>query len=377
VSWVEHLRPEIAALSPFRPTGRDAPVDLVRLDCNEAPIALDPSELEALRTVLGTLSLQRYPELSGASLRRTLAERWQIDPAQILLGNGSSELLALLATAFGGGRHGRRARLLYPDPSFPHYEVIARTHGLVPVAVPLESDFRLDEQRIAQAIAAHTPALALVASPNNPSGNRFEPDALLRLARRMDAAFVADEAYVDFVDGGAAASTLIPRVREIPGLFVTRTFSKLGFAGLRVGALIGAPDAIAELDKVRLPWNVNAASLAFAEALLSRPERIDARVRMIRELRSAFEMALHAIPGLHVFPSQANFVLVRVALSAQLVFERLLAHGILVKNVARPGVLDGCLRITVGTATENQRCASALREALAAGRGAHHVRARS
>jgi histidinol-phosphate aminotransferase len=365
VSWAEHLRPEIAALSPFRPIGRDAPVDLIRLDCNEAPVALDPSELEELRAVLGTLSLQRYPELSGASLRRVLAERWQVDPAQILLGNGSSELLALLATAFGGGRHGRRARLLYPDPSFPHYEVIARTHGLVPVAIPLESDFRLDEQRFAQAITAHTPALALVASPNNPSGNPFEPDALLRLARRMDAAFVVDEAYVDFMECGAAAATLIPRIREIPGLFVTRTLSKLGFAGLRVGALIGAPDAIAELDKVRLPWNVNAASLAFAEALLSRPERIDARVRIIRELRSAFEAALRAIPGLHVFPSQANFVLVRVAQPARLVFERLLARGILVKNVARQGLLDGCLRITVGSAAENQRCASALCEALA------------
>lgn len=271
----------------------------------------------------------------------------------------------MLATAFGCGQHGQPARLLYPDPSFPHYEVIARTHGLVPVAIPLESDFRLGEQRFAQAIAVHTPALAMVASPNNPSGNCFEPDVLLRLARRMDAAFVVDEAYVDFAEGGAAAASLITRVRETPGLFVTRTLSKLGFAGLRVGALIGAPDAIAELDKVRLPWNVNAASLAFAEALLARPERIDARVRTVRELRSAFEAALRATPGLHVFPSQANFVLVRTTLPAQLVFERLLARGILVKNVARPGLLDGCLRITVGSSDENQRCASVLCEELA------------
>lgn len=366
MSWIEHLRPGIRELSPFQPLPAGAGAELTRLDCNEAPIPLDAEELEALRTALGELSLQRYPELSGASLRRVLGERWQVDPAQILLGNGSAEVLALLATAFGAGRHGRRARLLYPDPSFPYYEVIARTHGLQPIAPPLEADFSLDEQRFARAIAEHMPALVIFASPNNPTGNSFPRAMLLRLARRADAAFVADEAYADFAEGGAAAVTLIPSIRDTPGLFVTRTLSKLGFAGLRVGALIGPPDAIAELDKVRLPWNLSATSLAFAEVLLSRPDRLEARVRAICALREAFHAALAAIPGLRVFPSQANFLLVSVTpLSARLVFERLLARGILVKNVARSGILDGCLRITVGARAENERCVAVLREEIA------------
>lgn len=362
MSWSDHLRPGIAGLSPFRPFGLDAGADLIRLDCNEAPFPLEPGELEQLRTELGRLSLERYPEVSGASLRRALGERWQVDPEQILLGNGSAEALALLATAFGGGRGGRPAKLLYPDPSFPHYEVIARTHGLVPISTALEPDFRLDERRFADAIAEHTPALAIFASPNNPSGNPFARDVLLRLSQRMNGVFVVDEAYVDFMDGGGASATLIPLVRDAPGLFVTRTLSKLGFAGLRVGALIGPPAAIAELDKVRLPWNVNAASLAFARVVLT---HLDARARAICALRDAFEAALRAIPGLHVFPSQANFILVRAPLPAPLLFERLLARGILVKDVARPGVLERCLRITVGTSSENARCAWALRQELA------------
>jgi histidinol-phosphate aminotransferase len=366
MSWIDHLRPGIAELAPSRPFDYGSRHDLVRMDCNEAPFAVDDRERAELCSELGRLALERYPEVSGASLRHALADRWHVDPQQILLGNGSVEMLALLATAFGGGQAGRPAKLIYPDPSFPYYEVIARTHGVSPIPIALEADFKLAERPFADAIDEHTPALAFFASPNNPSGNVFDAELLLRLARRMAAVFVVDEAYVDFAQGGRA--TLIERVRDTPGLFVTRSLSKFGFAGLRIGALIGARDAIEQLDKVRLPWNVNTASLAFARALLSHPERIDARVRAIIELRGAFEAKLRAIPELQVFSSQANFILVRAPISAERVFERLLASGILVKNVSRAGLLDRCLRITVGTSTENERCAQALCAALRPGR---------
>jgi histidinol-phosphate aminotransferase len=318
-------------------------------------------EVEELEATLRKVSLHRYPDVSGAPLREILAQRWNIAPEQILLGNGSVEVLANLMTAFGGGRGDRPARVLYPDPSFPHYEVIARINGVEPLPIALGPEFGLDERAFIRAIEEHEPELALFASPNNPSGNPFDQDTLERLARRLDGCFVVDEAYVDFA---GTRSTLIERIRDTPGLFVTRTLSKIGFAGLRLGALIGAPEAIAELDKVRLPWNVNAVTQALAGVLLSHPERLEARIRAIVALRGALETELRAIPGLTVFPSQANFVLVRVPFAAQLVFERLLSHGVLVKNVSRPGLLDRCLRISVGTATENGRCVRALREAL-------------
>jgi histidinol-phosphate aminotransferase len=171
---------------------------------------------------------------------------------------------------------------------------------------------------------------------------------------------VVDEAYADF--GG---ETLIPRVRTTPGLFVTRSLSKIGLAGLRLGALIGPRDAVAELDKVRLPWNVNVVSLALGCATLRHPERLERRIRETVRLRGELAASLAAIPGLTVYPSDTNFLLVRAPADAAAVFAALLARGVLVKNVSAPGVLARCLRITVGTALDNQRCARALREAVA------------
>jgi len=365
MSFRDRLRPDIAELSALRLFDYGSTrTDLVRLDCNEAPFGVDADVMDEFRAELDRLSLNRYPDVSGEPLRRALAARWGVETEEILLGNGSIELLALLMTAFGGVRTGRPAKVLYPDPSFPHYEVIARTSGLVPIPVPLEADFRLDEGKVTAAIAEHDPALILIASPNNPTGNAFDPDALERLARRSDAVFVVDEAYADFAGGGGAPATLIPRARRTPGLLVTRTFSKIGYAGMRLGALLGAREVVSELDKVRLPWNVNAFTLAFAQVLLRHPERMEARARHVIELRADLRARLQAVPGVVVFPSEANFVLVRIPLPTAAVFARMCALGVLVKNVSRPGLLERCLRITVGTAVENARCASVLATAL-------------
>ncbi len=362
MAWVDHLRPGLASVTSLRTYDYRSAPGLIRLDCNEGPPASAAEEAQLIQE-LGPLALHRYPDVSGAKLRCALAERWKVDPGEILLGNGSIEVLSLLAMAFGGAEVERPPRLLYPDPSFPHYEVIAQTHGLVPVAAPLQPDFGLDERALTVAVDVHRPALAIFASPNNPTGNSFDRDVLVRLARRMDAAFVVDEAYVDFRQGGASA--LVPLIREIPGFFVTRTFSKVGLAGLRVGALLGARNAIAELDKVRLPWNVNAVSQALATAWISDGgQRLESRVRAIVAARAELESGLRSIPGVIVYPSDANFVLVRTPEPAHLIFLRMLAKGVLVKDVSRPGLLDRCLRITVSTGFENSRCVHALEESL-------------
>jgi histidinol-phosphate aminotransferase len=153
--------------------------------------------------------------------------------------------------------------------------------------------------------------------------------------------------------------------RDIPGLFVLRSLSKIGFAGLRLGALVAPREVIAELDKVRLPWNVNAVSMAIACAALAHPALLDARIQSVVELRRQLETALHAIPGLIVYPSAANFVLVRLPTDARAAARHLLEADVLVKDVSAPGLLERCLRITVGTVAENGRCACALREHLA------------
>jgi histidinol-phosphate aminotransferase len=225
----------------------------------------------------------------------------------------------------------------------------------------LGDGFALDEGRTADAIRAARPALAFFASPNNPTGNRFDADALCRLAAVTDAVFVVDEAYADFGGG-----TLIPRLRTAPGLFVMRSLSKIGLAGLRLGALVGSRDALVELDKVRLPWNVNVVSLALGCATLRHPERLERRIRETVALRGALAASLAAVAGLTVYPSDTNFRLVRTPGDAGDVFTALLARGVLVKNVSAPGALSNCLRITVGTALDNERCVRALRAALAA-----------
>lgn len=332
---------------------------LARLDCNEMALPMSPEERARFADVVASLDLHRYPDVSGRPLREALARRWGVEPDQILLGNGSVELLGLLMTAFGGDGTAGTPKVLYPEPSFPQYEVIARTHGLVPLAVPLSPDFQLDEARCTEAIRRERPVLAVFASPNNPTGNRFDEEALLRLANLMDGAFIADEAYADFTE-----HTLLRRLPRAPSLFVLRSLSKIGLAGLRLGALVGAREAIADLDRVRLPWNVNAVSMALGCAALARPELLQARIRQCIELRRGLEAGLRRIPGLTVYPSEANFILVRTARRASEVARQLLSRGVLIKDVSAPGLLADCLRITVGTAEENERCLAALRTAL-------------
>ncbi len=359
MSWRDRLRPTLADVvvpAPFDYAA--AGPGLVRLDCNELPVAPGPEELRDFAARLAALPLHRYPEIDGRSLREAFARRHDVDPEQVLVGNGSVELIGLLLTAFGGSPAPPPA-LLYPDPSFAYYETIARTHGARPSPLPLDDSFELHEPLAHTAIEARRPAVAIFASPNNPTGKCFDPEMLVRLARRLDGAFVVDEAYADY-----AGTSLIPQVGAVPGLFVLRTLSKLGYAGLRVGALIGPRDAIRELDKVRLPWNVNAVSLALGCSVLASPERLDARVGAVVGWRRVLESELGAVPGITVFPSSASFLLVRVPTDAHAVFEGLLRRGVLVKDVSRPGNLRNCLRISVGTGTENERCVTALRATL-------------
>jgi histidinol-phosphate aminotransferase len=362
MSWKEHLREAIWSLSAYRTFEyASGPGDLVRLDANEAAYPLDAEDVAAFLDRIGKLPFHRYPEVTGRPLREALAARWKVSPEQVLLGNGSDEIIAILVTAFGGGGGAAPARVLYPTPTFGEFEQIALSHGLRPLPVPLDDRFQVDEARVSEAIRSERPALAFFASPNNPTGNRFDAAALERLARQMDAVFVVDEAYGDF--GGA---TLLPLVGEVPGLLVMRSLSKIGFAGMRLGALVGPREVIAELDKVRLPFNVNALSIALACAALARPDRLEARIRRVVDRRRELEEGLRRISGLTVFPSDANFVLVRTPGDAHAAYRRLLDRRVLVRDLSRPGPLERCLRITAGNPEENEACLAALRAAVEA-----------
>ncbi|MDY7577749.1 histidinol-phosphate transaminase [Herbaspirillum sp. RTI4] len=350
------IRTDVRALNAY--VVQDA-TGMVKLDAMENPYPL-PSELqEQLGRHLAEVALNRYPQPTYALLKSKLRAHFAIpDGCEVMLGNGSDELISLMATACA--KPG--AVLLAPTPGFVMVELAAQLAGMRFVGVPLSPDFALDQPAMLAAMAEHRPALTFLAYPNNPTGNLFDAAHMSELiaAAAGSGLVVVDEAYQPFAD-----SSFMERLPHFAHLLVLRTVSKLGLAGLRLGYLAGAPALLREFDKVRPPYNINVLTQAAAEFLLGHGEVLDGQAALIRAERTELVAALSAVPGVVVFPSSANFLLIRVA-NADKVYFAMKQLGVLVKNVGKMATsLHNCLRITVGTAAENALMLDALRAALA------------
>jgi histidinol-phosphate aminotransferase len=337
-----------------------------KLDANELPWSLPDDVRRGLADELARVALERYPIGDGGELRDAVADDLGVAAGSLVFGNGSDELIALLYAAFAEPRPGAsRAAVLYPSPTFVVYRIAALAHGLEPLEIPLDAEMQMDAAAVERALSAHRPNLALFALPNNPTGTLWDVDAVLAMARRHpDVLIVSDEAYIEY--GGR---TLMPHLAELPNLIVMRTLSKIGLAGLRVGFVIAHPALVAELEKVRPPYNVGALNQRAATWLLrNHAPLLRARCRDVIAERERLAPLLRALPDLHVFESRANLFLVRVATPgdnrATTVWNALASRGILVRNFDRPGPLSGCLRITVGTPAENDLLLAALGEIL-------------
>lgn len=337
-----------------------------RLDANELPYPLPDEAAAALAQELATVAVHRYPEADAGELRAFLAADLGVAPEQLVFGNGSDELIALLIAAFGEPRKGQsRARVLYPDPSFVYYAIAARSHGADAIEVPLDDDMQLDFELCADAMEGARPNVAFFALPNNPTGTLWSPEEVAGLAVRFpDTIVVADEAYLAY--GGR---TLLPRLPELPNLVVMRTLSKIGMAGLRVGFLAASPAITHELEKVRPPYNVGSLNQRAALWLLRHQRAwLAARTADVVAERERLRAALAAFPELRVFPSEANLLMFRVGRGgdgrAVRLWKALADRGILVRKLDRPGPLAGCLRITPGTTTENDLLLAELPAAL-------------
>lgn len=344
------IRPEILALSAYHVA--DA-TGLVKLDAMENPYRLP----EALRWELGGLladaPINRYPDPRGRELQQALRRAFDFPAEQdILLGNGSDELIQILAMALA--RPG--ATLLAVEPSFVMYRLIAGFAGMRYVGVPLKADFSMDEAAMLEALEREEPALTFLAYPNNPTGNAFARDALDRIIRAAPGLVVVDEAYHAFAGGLSVMDAL----GRHDNLLLLRTVSKLGLAGLRLGLLVGAPAWIRELDKVRLPYNVNVLTQVAARYALDHVDTLQAQAAMLVEERGRLMRALSTLDGVQVFDSAANFILFRVA-DAPRVFAGMQARGVLIKNLhgSHP-LLEHCLRVTVGAPEENAAFLAAL-----------------
>jgi histidinol-phosphate aminotransferase len=343
------IRDDIRALSAYHVPDSTG---LVKLDAMENPYSLPADLRAAIGAGVAAAPLNRYPDPSARALKARLRAAMQI-PAdmEVVLGNGSDELIQLLALAVA--KPG--ALMLGVEPSFVMFRMIAGFAGLRFAGVPLKDDFSLDEPALLAAISTHKPALVFIAYPNNPTGNLFDAGAIARVIAAAPGIVVVDEAYHAF-----AGASFMPRLAEFPNLLVMRTLSKLGLAGLRLGLLAGRAEWLHHVDKLRLPYNVNVLTQLVATEVLQHEDMLAAQAAAIRNERARMLPALQKIRGVQAYPSDANFVLFRVA-GAVRVFDGLRQRGVLIKNLhGSHTLLADCLRVTVGTPAENTQFLDAL-----------------
>lgn len=349
------IRPEIAGMTAYHVPAADG---YLKLEAMENPYPLPPALQQELAQRLSQVALNRYPAPAYTALKQAIQNKMGVPAGrEIVLGNGSDELIAMISTACA--RPG--ARVLAPVPTFVMYAISARFAGLDFVGVPLRPDFTLDKAAMLAAIAEHKPAVVYLAYPNNPTGALYDTADIEEILRAVgdSGVVVVDEAYQPF-----AQASFMPRLAEFDNLLVMRTVSKLGLAGIRLGYMAGNNALMQEFEKVRPPYNINVLSQATAEFVLQHVEVLEAQAADLRAQRSALTAALSALSGVQVFPSAANFVLIRVA-NAEQVFEKLLEQKILVKNVGKMHkLLENCLRITVSTREENAQFLAALAASL-------------
>lgn len=351
--WV---RPEIRELAAYAVQNA---AGLIKLDAMENPYPWPDELREPWAEHLCSLDVNRYPDPRGQGLKARLREAMGIPAqAELLLGNGSDEIIQMVILALAGpGR-----TVLSVEPGFVMYRMIALFGGLRYVGVPLRAaDFGLDLPALLQAMDEHQPAAVFLAYPNNPTGNLFEPGEVRAVIEAAPGLVVVDEAYAPFTD-----SSFLGALGQFPNLVVMRTLSKMGFAGLRLGFLAGERAWLQELDKVRLPYNINTLTQSSAEFALENVAAFDRQTAAIRAERTRLRAALAALPGLRVFDSEANFVLLRTPPGrAGELFEGLKRGGVLIKKLdgAHPLLAD-CLRITVGTLEEDDRLLEVLRGLL-------------
>ena len=355
-SWLKHIRQDVQSMHAYAVQDSSG---MVKLDAMENPFSLPPELQKQLGERLGALALNRYPGDRVNVLRAVLAKYVHMPEGfDIMLGNGSDELITLLSVACDVPR----ASILAPLPGFVMYAMSAQLQGVTFHGVPLTANFELDEAAMLSAIATHKPAVVYLAYPNNPTGTLWSADAIERIVLaqgQQGGLIVMDEAYQPF-----ASQTYMDRIAQHGHVLLMRTLSKFGLAGVRLGYMVGPQALIAEIDKVRPPYNISVLNCECALFALEHAEVFAQQAAQIREEREKLSHSLAAISGVQVFPSQANMLLVRMP-DATKCFEGMKLKGILVKNVSKMHpLLTNCLRLTVGTPAENAHMLAALKESL-------------
>ncbi len=332
---------------------------LVKLDAMENPFRLSLPLQKELGERLGRVAINRYPVACVADVVSALSKYIALPAGcKLMLGNGSDELISLLALACDVPG----ATVLAPLPGFVMYAMSAKLQGLQFVGVPTTADFELDEAAMLAAIETHRPAITYIAYPNNPTANLFDDGVIERIVEAVggqDGLVVFDEAYQPF-----SSRTWMARIAQHEHVLVMRTLSKFGLAGVRLGYMVGAAALVDEIDKVRPPYNISALNAEATLFALDHADEFAGQAEVLRAERAKLLRALAQLPGAQPFPSEANMILVRVPNSKK-TFEGMRARGVLVKNIeGLHPLLKNCLRLTVGTPEENLLMIDALKASL-------------
>jgi len=338
------IRPEIQKMAAYHVPEATG---LVKLDAMENPFPW-PEEMKAQwLEQLSKAEPNRYPDPSAKELMTSLRDCFDVAPELgVVLGNGSDELIQLILMAMN-----KDACVMAPTPSFVMYQHIANSLGLSFIGVPLNADFSLDVPEMLAVIKEKNPAVIFLAYPNNPTGNLFDDADLLAILEASNGLVVIDEAYQPF-----ARKTFMGRAPDYEQLLVMRTVSKLGLAGLRLGFLAGHPSLTSQLEKIRLPYNINVFTQVTATFAFQHISTFDEQAAVICEQREILQSSLASLKGVNVFPSDANFILFSLQSdSAERVFEALKQSGVLIKKMGNvPGLPAESLRVTVGSSLENK-----------------------
>jgi len=352
---LKRLRPELGSLSAYKVAPSEG---YVKLDAMENPYQWSEELNQQWLNHLSHAAINRYPDPDPESLKHSLQKQFgpRDENIQFLLGNGSDELIQLLVLAIA--RPG--ASVLTVSPSFSMYQIISEMLGVSCHSVALDKHYEIDLEAMLSAIKTHDPSLIFLAYPNNPTGNLWSRADLQTIIEASRGIVVIDEAYGPF-----ASDSFVDDLRHYPHVVLLRTASKLGLAGLRFGWLAGHASLIGELNKLRLPYNINLLTQLTMQFALDHYNVLAEQAAILCQDRDRLTDTLTAMSDIQVYPSEANFLLFKVNdKNVDDVFSQLLASNILIKNVSHQAGLADCLRVTVGTEAENQEFVNALSEAL-------------
>ncbi len=325
--------------------------DMIKLDAMESPFGVpEDLKVEFLKCIEQS-EVNRYPEADPSPLKDTLRSLMDIpDEFGILLGNGSDELIQLLALACS-----KDDLIMSFEPSFVMYELVSKYVNLEYFGVQLDSNFDINLNDALLIIEREKPKIIFIAYPNNPTGNCFDYDAIIEIIKSTNSMVILDEAYYAYSD-----KSFLSEISNFPNLLVLRTISKIGFAGLRLGLLIGDQETIAQLNKLRLPYNINALTQTSANFLLQDKQRIINNAQIIIEERRRLAHELSLFSKFKVYPSQTNFILVHSE-DAHSLHTALKENGILIKGFPKGTKLSDFIRISVSEPVENNILIDAIR----------------